>query len=164
MYILARPTFSSVRPTGPTSEDLHTFWQLTEGLPLLVACYNATRRQIGALPPGLPELSGVTSREGFEQWLTDLISNPALVSDVSATADLGRFTFIYSLAILARSRYGLRLLDICEQFEQLALPYDLEVIRWLNESPLIIPCGELLLLHAGLLRLIDTYKSVATGD
>ncbi len=164
MYILARPTLSSVRPAGSASEDHHIFWQLTEGLPLLVACYNATRRQIGALPPGLPEPSGVASREGFEQWLADLISNPALVSNVSPTADLGRFTFIYSMAILARSRHGLRLIDICKQFEQLALPYDLEVIRWLNESPLIISYGELLLLHADLLRLIDKYKSVAIGD
>jgi hypothetical protein len=163
MYTLARPTFSIAQPTRSTGEELDKLWLLTEGLPLLVACYNATRRPTGALPPGLPEPSGVASREGFEQWLATLISSPTLASSVSPASDLGRFTFVYSLAFLAAAPQGLSSLRICEQFEQRALPYDLEVIRWLSASPLVSAHKTLLVLHTDLLQLIDRCKSVSVG-
>jgi hypothetical protein len=163
MYVLACPKLSSAPLTPTSREELTALWQLTEGLPLLVACYNATQRPTGALPPGLPEPSGVTSRAGFEQWLTDLICNPALFTGVSAAKDLGRFTFIYSLAFLAEAHQGLSSINICKQFEQRALPYDLEVIRCLHASPLVAGSGAQLTLHPNLLRLIDQHKSIAVG-
>jgi hypothetical protein len=142
--------------------ELTVVQQMTEGRPLLLTCYAETRRDHGAMPAGLPQMSTLdiyASRPEFEDWLVGTFLNPMAARD-SVAGRTRQETLAYALYFLVYARRGITHEQLTALFEQLGLPYgpntyDQEMIAQIEQVALVKTIGNLLFLHDEIFVMID---------
>jgi hypothetical protein len=145
MHLQRATQLHPVETGAHSSSEYGTLWSIAQGTSLMRLWRT--------------NFLGATTTDGaaaFAHWLVEMIKQPQIVHQIAPHYNLENYTISYSLALLARVRHGLTPLELCHRFEQLGLPYDLDVIRGLYRIPFFCQRDARLYLHTEIMHLLQT--------